>query len=193
MEFAHQFFQRDREDLLEFIKRKVSLQPRTVPSSSNWLRSICGKSVNPQVSHTKGGGGEDVKIRPDAFHTVLNEVHDVQDRQEQFTSSLNALKQENEALWREVASLRQKHLKQQQIVNKLVQFLVSLVGNKRAVPGMKRKMPLMLNDASQLQEAKVPKTSHHLYQTVRPPLSPSPPHPSYPSTTYPSHCITPGI
>ncbi|ELT96118.1 hypothetical protein CAPTEDRAFT_130381 [Capitella teleta] len=141
MEFAHQFFQRDREDLLEFIKRKVS--------------------------HGKAGE-VDVKVRPDTFHTVLNEVHDVQDKQDQLTTSLSSLKCENEALWREVASLRQKHHKQQQIVNKLIQFLVSLVGSKHAMAGMKRKRPLMLNDASQLEtsQAKIPKTSEFTFDQV---------------------------
>ncbi|KAL1462560.1 hypothetical protein WDU94_014388 [Cyamophila willieti] len=48
-------------------------------------------------------------------------------RQESFDSKLSSMKQENEALWRELSILRQKHHKQQQIVNKLINFLVSLV------------------------------------------------------------------
>ncbi|NWX22153.1 HSF1 protein, partial [Aegotheles bennettii] len=54
---------------------------------------------------------------------------------------------ENEALWREVASLRQKHTQQQKVVNKLIQFLISLVQSNRIL-GVKRKIPLMLNDSS---------------------------------------------
>ncbi|NXK45282.1 HSF1 protein, partial [Chauna torquata] len=54
---------------------------------------------------------------------------------------------ENEALWREVASLRQKHAQQQKVVNKLIQFLISLVQSNRIL-GVKRKIPLMLNDSS---------------------------------------------
>lgn len=70
---------------------------------------------------------------------------------------------ENEALWREVASLRQKHAQQQKVVNKvgttgsrwvpstvargdcvlfapqLIQFLISLVQSNRIL-GVKRKM-----------------------------------------------------
>ncbi|XP_030826158.1 heat shock factor protein 1-like, partial [Camarhynchus parvulus] len=52
---------------------------------------------------------------------------------------------ENEALWREVAGLRQKHAQQQKVVNKLIQFLISLVQSNRIL-GVKRKIPLMLND-----------------------------------------------
>lgn len=67
------------------------------------------------------------------------------------------MKKENEALWREVARLRQKHLKQQQIVEKLIQFLVTMVQANRNIT-VKRKMPLMLHD-SPSNAAKVPRLS----------------------------------
>jgi len=40
-------------------------------------------------------------------------------RQEAMDSKLVAVKRENEALWRELSQLRQKHSKQQQIVTKV--------------------------------------------------------------------------
>lgn len=43
-------------------------------------------------------------------------------RQDSVDSQLSAMKRENEVLWREVAILRQKHIKQQQIVNKVIHF-----------------------------------------------------------------------
>ncbi|KAG7243822.1 hypothetical protein INR49_007126, partial [Caranx melampygus] len=55
---------------------------------------------------------------------------------------------ENEALWREVASLRQKHAQQQKVVNKLIQFLVSLVQTTGSWESRGRCNPLMLNDSS---------------------------------------------
>ncbi|MBN3280551.1 HSF1 protein, partial [Polyodon spathula] len=62
-------------------------------------------------------------------------------------TGLKTMLSENKALWREVASLRQKHAQQQKVVNKLIQFLISLVQSNRVL-GMKRKIPLMLNDSS---------------------------------------------
>ncbi|XP_026685895.1 heat shock factor protein-like [Diaphorina citri] len=44
-------------------------------------------------------------------------------RQESFDNKLSSMKQENEALWRELSILRQKHMKQQQIVNKTENLL----------------------------------------------------------------------
>ena len=74
---------------------------------------------------------------------VLSEVSLIKDRQEDLDGKLDTMKNENEALWREVGalkdfyylhlaftqvlSLRQKHTQQQKIVNKLIQFLVALV------------------------------------------------------------------
>lgn len=70
----------------------------------------------------------------------MADVRGMKGKQENVDSRLNTMKRENEALWREVASLRQKHMKQQQIVNKLIQFLISIVQpNGRAGLGLKRR------------------------------------------------------
>ncbi len=78
----------------------------------------------------------------DVFPTfqVLSEVRSMKGLQESVDSRLDSMKRENEALWREMASLRQKHMKQQQIVNKLIQFLISIVQpSGRVGLGMKRR------------------------------------------------------
>uniref|UniRef100_A0AAY4E6B7 HSF-type DNA-binding domain-containing protein n=1 Tax=Denticeps clupeoides TaxID=299321 RepID=A0AAY4E6B7_9TELE len=120
-EFQHPYFVRGQEQLLENIKRKVT-----------------------NVSNIKL---DDMKLSTDEISKVLNDVQHMKGRQESMDSKITAMKHENEALWREVASLRQKHSQQQKVVNKLIQFLVTLVQSNR-VMGMKRKMPLMLNDSS---------------------------------------------
>lgn len=72
----------------------------------------------------------------------------MKNRQESVDSLLNNMKRENEALWREVAILRQKHLKQQQIVEKLLHFLVNIVRNQVVNTGIKRKAPLMIDSST---------------------------------------------
>lgn len=119
-EFQHPFFIRGQEFLLENIKRKVTAVP----------------SVRQ----------EEVKAA-DEVNRILTDVKVMKGKQETIDSRINAMKQENAALWREVATLRQKHSQQQKVVNKLIQFLISLVQNNR-IMGVKRKMPLMLNDGS---------------------------------------------
>ncbi|XP_041664967.1 heat shock factor protein 1 [Cheilinus undulatus] len=120
-EFQHPFFIRGQEHLLENIKRKVT----TVSSVRQ----------------------EEMKVSADDVNKILNDVQVMKGKQETIDSRIIAMRHENEALWREVASLRQKHAQQQKVVNKLIQFLVSLVQSNR-IMGLKRKLPLMLNDSS---------------------------------------------
>ncbi|XP_055012877.1 heat shock factor protein 1 isoform X2 [Boleophthalmus pectinirostris] len=119
-EFQHPYFLRGQEQLLENIKRKVTAVP----------------SVRQ----------DEVKTA-DEVNRILSDVQMMKGKQETIDSRISAMRQENSALWREVASLRQKHSQQQKVVNKLIQFLISLVQNNR-IMGLKRKMPLMLNDGS---------------------------------------------
>lgn len=134
MEFQHQYFIKDNENFLTLIKRKL-------PGSRN----------TP----------EDVKVKPDVVNRMLADVHQLSRHQETMESKFQSMKHENEALWRELASLRQKHNKQQQIVNKLIQFLITIVRPNRGI-ALKRKLPLMLNDtSSHTLENKVPNLSRH--------------------------------
>ncbi|XP_024048381.1 heat shock factor protein 2 [Terrapene carolina triunguis] len=115
VEFQHPYFKQGRDDLLEHIKRKVS-------------------SSRP----------EENKIRQEDLSKIINSAQKVQIKHETIESRLSALKRENESLWREVAELRAKHLQQQQVIRKIVQFIVTLVQNNQLV-SLKRKRPLLLN------------------------------------------------
>lgn len=145
MEFSHPCFQRDNPYLLEHIKRKISsAKTTTTPDDQSLLKT-------------------------EVVTKVLHEVKQVKGRQDSLDSRFVSMKQENEALWREVAILRQKHMKQQQIVNKLIQFLVTIVQPQRGsgigsmggvggVGGVKRRFQLMINDVPETA-AKTRKTS----------------------------------
>ncbi|XP_012263412.2 heat shock factor protein-like isoform X2 [Athalia rosae] len=144
MEFAHQYFCKGHPCLLEHIKRKIA--------------------------SSKGQDTTQAPVKPELMNKMLTEVRSMRGRQEHLDSRLGAMKRENEALWRELAMLRQKHLKQQQIVNKLIHFLVTLVQPSRAGGGagisVKRRYPLMIDDPNR-QRAKQSKVSN-----VKPNTSP---------------------
>ncbi|XP_015126911.1 heat shock factor protein isoform X2 [Diachasma alloeum] len=129
MEFAHQYFIKDHPYLLEHIKRKIA-----------------NKS---QDTH--------LPMKSEMMNKVLSEVRTMRGRQEHLDTRLGAMKRENEALWRELAMLRRKHLKQQDIVNKLIHFLVTLVQPGRGGGlSVKRRYPLMIDNH---QRSKHPKMS----------------------------------
>ncbi|KAK3086118.1 hypothetical protein FSP39_013805 [Pinctada imbricata] len=151
VEFAHPYFVQGQEHLLELIRRKTT--QHMVPMTM--IKSEPIQMVMPQT---------------DAVEKILGEVHEMKGKQDKMNNKLEAMKRENEVLWREVASLRQKHLKQQQIVNKLIQFLVHIVRPNRVVPGNKRKLPLMISDVSHndAKSAKydIPLTDNYTVQSV---------------------------
>ncbi|XP_004534650.1 heat shock factor protein isoform X2 [Ceratitis capitata] len=120
MEFSHPCFKRNCAYLLEHIKRKIA---------------------NTKGLDDKSG------LKPEAVTKVLQDVKAMRGRQDSLDSRFSVMKQENEALWREIASLRQKHAKQQQIVNKLIQFLITIVQPSRNMTSVKRHMQLMIHDA----------------------------------------------
>ncbi|XP_061123561.1 heat shock factor protein 1 isoform X1 [Syngnathus typhle] len=123
-EFQHPFFVRGQEHLLQNIKRKVT--------NVSSMRPEEGKLSSHEVSK------------------LLSDVQAMKGKQESIDSKIIAMKHENEALWREVVCLRQKHSQQQKMVSKLIHFLVSLVQSNR-IMGVKRKLPLMLNDSGSAQ------------------------------------------
>ena len=135
MEFAHQCFLRGHPYLLEHIKRKV------------------GKSqmlTRKEIEEGKEGSNGGVVVKAEYMNKILSEVKQMRGRQETVEGRLNSMKQENEALWRELSLLRQKHIKQQTIVNKLIQFLVTLVQPSQRLS--KRRYPLMINSVAHPNE-----------------------------------------
>ncbi|XP_075940689.1 heat shock factor protein 2 isoform X2 [Anarhichas minor] len=128
VEFQHPYFKHGQDNLLENIKRKVS-------------------NTRP----------EDNKIRQDDLSQILASVHSVHSKQENIDVRLATLKRENEALWREISDLRQIHAHQQQLIKKLIHFIVTLVQNNRIL-NLKRKRPLLMNS-----NGKKPKYIHQIY------------------------------
>ncbi|KAJ3606758.1 hypothetical protein NHX12_026277 [Muraenolepis orangiensis] len=133
VEFQHTYFKHGQDDLLENIKRKVS-------------------NTRP----------EDSKIRQEDLSLILASVQNVHGKQETMDARLSALKRENEDLWREISDLRQKHVHQQQLIKKLIHFIVTLVQNNRII-NLKRKRPILMNT-----NGKKPKYIHQIFDDNSP-------------------------
>ncbi|XP_059569726.1 heat shock factor protein 4 [Alligator mississippiensis] len=130
-EFQHLYFLQGHEHLLEHIKRKVSV-----------VKS------------------EETKMRQEDLSRLLYEVQILRSQQENMECQVQDMKQQNEVLWREAVSLRQNHSQQQKVINKLIQFLFGQLQSNPSSAGIKRKLPLILDDGSSAPQ--VSKFSRHL-------------------------------
>ncbi|XP_041830931.1 heat shock factor protein 2 isoform X2 [Melanotaenia boesemani] len=128
VEFQHPYFKHGQDDLLENIKRKVS-----------------------------NNRPEDNKIRQEDLSKILASVQSVHSKQENIDARLATLKRQNEALWREISDLRQKHAHQQQLIKKLIHFIITLVQSNRIL-NLKRKRSILMNG-----NGKKPKYIHEIY------------------------------
>ncbi|XP_011489975.1 heat shock factor protein 2 [Oryzias latipes] len=128
VEFQHPYFKHGQDDLLENIKRKVS-------------------NTRP----------EDNKLRQEDLTKILATVQSVHSKQESIDARLTTLKRENESLWREISDLRQKHVHQQQLIKKLIHFIVTLVQSNRII-NLKRKRSILMNG-----NGKKPKYFHEIF------------------------------
>jgi len=115
---------------------------------------------------------EEKKMRTEDVSKVLNDVQDMKGRQDEMTMKLDQIKRENVTLWNELVDLRQKHQRQQQIVNKLFQYLMRLMYQNDKLTNRKR---LMLQDSTEEQSSK---RGRYEYRDTSGPSSGQPP-PSY--------------
>ncbi|KAM8952962.1 uncharacterized protein RCH25_043718 [Pelodytes ibericus] len=127
--YQHDFFQRGQEQLLTNIKRKVPV---------------------PRVDD---GGG---KSAPDDMQKLLTFLHQLQGRQDVIDSTVESLKRENEALWKEVLQLRKNQYRPE------AQF--DSVSPYQSHDGMPPNKTLMIDNTGNYNELTVPKASQHIDQ-----------------------------
>ncbi|KAF7638677.1 HSF_DOMAIN domain-containing protein [Meloidogyne graminicola] len=123
LEFAHPFFRRDHPHLLMNIKRKAPGGKNS--PTSNQHRFNQTNAIPIEISTDAGGGGGQNSFD---MKEILEEIGTLRERQHHMEIRIEELTKENEMLWNEMAHVRGTHLNQQQLVNKLIQFLVALVG-----------------------------------------------------------------
>jgi hypothetical protein len=126
IEFAHPSFIRGQDTLLELIKRRApdNQQKPPIQTTKNDLSPSSSSSALVSTNNL------DAKSpRPIELNHVLENVRTLQTKQTSLSDKLFHMQDENQALWREISSLRQKHSKQQQIVSKLMEFLLHFLTN----------------------------------------------------------------
>ncbi|KAG7484205.1 hypothetical protein MATL_G00046820 [Megalops atlanticus] len=97
--------------------------------------------IRRKVSVSRGGEEGMTQVSQ-----VLLELGQVRSWQDISDSKLMGLRRENESLWREVDSLRQRYQQQHKIIRKIIHFIASTVQSK-GITGIKRKLPLMIDSS----------------------------------------------
>ncbi|KAI0647424.1 hypothetical protein C8Q79DRAFT_1009523 [Trametes meyenii] len=108
--FGHPYFRRGQPDLLCLIQRK-----RPPPSLSRAEEaSLRSQDVkNPQA----------VDVR-----SIVDGISAIRRQQQAIAADLSALKQSNDALWKEAIEARQRHAKHEDTINRILKFLAGLFG-----------------------------------------------------------------
>uniref|UniRef100_A0AAF5RSX6 HSF-type DNA-binding domain-containing protein n=1 Tax=Wuchereria bancrofti TaxID=6293 RepID=A0AAF5RSX6_WUCBA len=135
LEFSHPNFIQHHPELLVNIKRKT-------PGNRN-------------------NENNSVAMPPKEISVLVDEIRQLREKQRTMENKMAHLVKENEAMWQQVSHLRNQHVKQQHVVNKLVQFLVALVQ-----PSQKRlgKRNLLAIDEIGVKRARMASTSTQLGQ-----------------------------
>lgn len=157
-EFSHPNFKRDRYDLLLQVKRKVSKEDETGATTSSSMTSPAAAVSLPVIP-----GGKDAKL---AFETVLNEINSLRNQQEALRSDIASVQRENQMLWTETMAARERHLHQQQVIEKILRFLASIFASDKhvnapsAAAGINRaKRQLLIQDSGPGRSLFAPSTS----------------------------------
>ncbi|UJR36288.1 hypothetical protein I4U23_029017 [Adineta vaga] len=118
IEFAHPNFIRGQESLLESIKRRAP-EPQL---KSNMQGGPNASSALVSADYLDSKSGRSLE-----FSHLIHDVRSLQAKQTSLNDKLSYMQSENQALWGEIGSLRQKHGKQQHIVSKLMEFLLQFI------------------------------------------------------------------
>jgi hypothetical protein len=114
----------------------------TMESSSLFGQQVAGPGKTFSQAICDGSS----LLKSDDVREMLAGIQSIREKQDKTDDLLTKMQQENAVLWKEIAVLRQKHAKQQEIVEKLIHFLISIVSS----PGqasMKRKAQLMIDSS----------------------------------------------
>lgn len=106
-EFSNANFRKDRFDLLLLVKRK------TQKDEENAAAQPVEPSRIPEASRA-------------AYQSFKSELDALKSQQEALRSDLTAIQRENQMLWNETMASRERHLHQQQVIERILRFLASV-------------------------------------------------------------------
>ncbi|VDB82629.1 unnamed protein product [Peniophora sp. CBMAI 1063] len=124
--FEHTHFRRDQPDLLCLISRKkqASQQPANAIENNANVEEV-QTPATPATTASAAGGGQVLDL-----NQIVTGIQAIKRHQQTISADLNDLKASNQALWQEVVAARERHSKQQDMINRILKFLGSVFGRQ---------------------------------------------------------------
>jgi heat shock transcription factor len=134
-EFTNPNFRRDQPDLLYLVQRKRGrvLSDIPVASTTGTGNDNIGAESN---SGNVTSGGSFGNNRSVDLHYVLQELAAVKKHQIAISEDLREIQYENRQLWNEAVAARERHERQQDTINNILQFLASVFTSEKRRRGI---------------------------------------------------------
>lgn len=116
-EFSNPHFQRDQRDLLLLVNRK------------------------------KGPNTDEKEISSIDLHHILEEIQSIKKHQMNISTQLQNIQRDNQVLWQETIAARERHLRHQETIDKILRFLASVFSSSEKRPAIPRKRRFLLGPA----------------------------------------------
>jgi hypothetical protein len=117
-EFSNPHFQRNQPDLLLLVTRK------------------------------KGPNADDKEIANIDLHHILDEIQTIKKHQMNISTQLQTIQRDNQVLWQETVAARERHLRHQETIDKILRFLASVFSSGDKRPAIPRKRRFLLGPAA---------------------------------------------
>ncbi len=125
IQFAHPNFHRGQPDLLSLIHRK-----RNPPAHNAQTDNGALGLLQPSISQDYQGQNQAVDVR-----SIVEGINAIRRQQQAIAEDLSALKQSNDALWKDAIEARERHAKHEDTINRILKFLAGLFGRVIAARG----------------------------------------------------------
>ncbi|KAI8067253.1 hypothetical protein BDF21DRAFT_426148 [Thamnidium elegans] len=118
-EFSNPHFQRNQRDLLLLVNRK------------------------------KGPNTDEKEISSIDLHHILEEIQSIKKHQTNISTQLQNIQRDNQVLWQETMAARERHVRHQETIDKILRFLASVFSNNDKRNAIPRKRRFLLGPADE--------------------------------------------